>query len=151
MKFWQKLYLSALTLFLFVFVCSVFLLVRSIYENNLTMEKSKGNKEAFWLEQRLSKDFADAKGEGALSEKEIRSVLTSYAYDYVAQNSLFSLYYNQELIYTNMGFDDSALIPEGTVMSAQSKVYWQEDGRSFYCVYLPISEDSAYTLLYLHE
>lgn len=151
MKFWQKLYLSALTLFLFVFVCSVFLLVRSIYENNLTMEKSKGNKEAFWLEQRLSDDFADARGEGALSEEEVRSVLTSYAHDYVAQNSLFSLYYNQELIYTNIGFDDAALIPEGTVMSAQSKVYWQEDGRSFYCVYLPISEDSAYTLLYLHE
>lgn len=151
MKFWQKLYLSALTLFLLVFVCSIFLLVRSLYENNLAMEKSKGNEEAYWLEQRLSEALENVKQDGVLTEKEIRSVLISYSYDYVTQNSLFSLYDSRKLIYTNMGFDDAALIPEETVGSAQSRVYWREDGRSFYCVYLPLSGDSQYMLLYLHE
>lgn len=150
MKFWQKLYLSVLTLFLLVFVFSIFMLVRSVYENNLDMERGKGNREAYWLESRISEDFEAVKQEKELSAQEVSFLLSSYTYDYLAQNSLFSVYHGKELLYTNLDFDDSVLIPNEMPDTALAKVYWLED-RSFYCVWLPLSADPEYALLYLHE
>lgn len=143
MRFWQKLYLSILALFLLVFVLSVSVLVHSIYENNLSMEREKGNSEARWLEGRISKEV-EAQGQELLSGP------FSFSYDYLVQNSLFTLYFNNELIYTNLDFDDSTLIPSKGLDSAMAKVYWQQD-KSYYCVYMPVTTNPEYTLLYLHE
>lgn len=151
MRFWQKLYLSTLSLFLIVFVFSILMVTRSLYENNLEIEKAKGNRDAFWLEQTLSRGFEELPEEQQLAGSGIEELLNSYYYDYTVQNSLFSLYNNMgELLYSNLDFDDSSLIPEISTDSAYSKVYWMGE-QSFYCIYLPISANPDYYLLYLHE
>lgn len=150
MKFWQKLYLSTLSLFLIVFVSAILLVVHSIYENNLTMERGKGNRDAFWLAQRLSKDFEELSKGGQPVASDLTALLSSYSYDYAARNFLFSVYGDQELLYTTLNFDDDSLLPEEFTEDTLSKVYWLEK-QCFYCVCLPISEDSGYRLLYLHE
>lgn len=147
MKFWQKLYLSTLSLFLIVFVSSILMVVHSIYKNNLEMEKQKGNRDAWWLAERLSEDFKELAEGRAPDPSDVTSLLSSYSYNYAARNSLFSLYENGELIYTTLSFDDSSLLPSVPSDGALSRVYWLEK-QCFYCIYLPVSEDYGYQLLY---
>lgn len=150
MKFWQKLYLSTLSLFLIVFVSSILLVVHSIYENNLAMERVKGNRDAAWLAERLSKDFEELSDGRLPVSSDISGLLSSYSYDYAARNFLFSVYENRELLYTTLNFDDASLLPAEFSQDALSKVYWLEK-QCFYCVCLPIPEQESYRVLYLHE
>lgn len=150
MRFWQKLYLSTLSLFLIVFVSSILMVVHSIYTNNLDMEKAKGNRDSRWLAERLCGDFAELADGKTPAPSDVTALLSSFSYDYTARNSLFSLYHNEQLVYTTLSFDDSSLLPGATAGHALSRVYWLEK-QCFYCVYMPLSEDYDYSLLYLHE
>lgn len=150
MRFWQKLYLSTLSLFLIVFVSSILMVVHSIYTNNLDMEKAKGNRDSQWLADRLSRDLAELADGNTLNPTDVTDLLSSYSYDYTARNSLFSLYENKELVYTTLGFDDTSLLPAEPADNALSRVYWL-DRQCYYCIYLPLSGDFDYYLLYLHE
>lgn len=150
MKFWQKLYLSTLSMFLAVFVSSMLMVVHSIYRNNLDMEKAKGNRDSQWLADRLSDDFTDLAENQTPNSPDVLALLSSYSYDYTTRNLLFSLYENEDLIYTTLSFEDVSLLPEQSSSSALSRVYWM-DQQCFYCIYLPVSVDSDYRLLYLYE
>lgn len=144
MKFWQKLYLSTLALFLTVFTCAILVLVHSLYENNLNVEKEKGRQEALWLSQRLSEDFGTLK-ETPFSSKSIASLLNTYSYDFVLKNSLFSLYHEDELLYTNLKFEDAALIRLGAD-TVQARIYWLGND-CYYCISVPFAEYPGYQFL----
>lgn len=149
MKFWQKLYLAVLALFLMVFAFCMLVLVQSLYENNLKTEKTQGCQAAYWLSEKLSEDFSTLEKE-TISEEDASKLMSSYTYDFVLRSAQFSLYHEEELLYTNMNFEDRTLVPQGNVEAAQARVYWLEED-CYYCICMPIEGYSEYTLLYFHE
>lgn len=153
MKFWQKLYLSTLALFLVVFVLSIIVLVNSVYNHNLAMEKEKGTREAYWMAGRLSMDFDELAEENLLQDAKISERFYSSAHYYVDDSTPFALYHKDRRLYISPDFDDYGMIPEDMseiTDMALSRVYWSEN-KGYYCVYMSIPEYPEYRFLFLHE
>lgn len=150
MKFWQKLYLSTLALFLLVFVISIIVLVNSVYNHNLAMEKEKGTREAYWMADRLAMDFDELAEKNLLYDQKIAERFYSTAYYYVDDSTPFALYHNDLTLYLSPDFNDSGLVPKEPSDTAQAKVYWSGN-QGYYCVYMSIPEYPEFHFLMLHE
>ncbi len=105
MKFWQKVFLSTLVLFLFLLNGSIFLLSSVTYQNNLKAEKDRIASEEHSLSATLQNYFTMMKNSDSLNTESILRVMESYSNYYKDDGVYLRLYHDDEEIFAKDGLD----------------------------------------------
>lgn len=101
MKYWQKIFLSTLILFLVMCNICIYLVVNNVYEYNLGQEREGAVREFEYIADSLERDILALSGRDNLSIHTIKSLLESYEGRYRKHAGSLMVRYNGELlIYT---------------------------------------------------
>ncbi len=133
MKYWQKIFLFTLLLFLFAFNAGAFLLADAAYETALASERERAFTEHGFIADAFARDFAAALARGTAAEKTVRqSLYKNYADYYAAQGLYLALRMDGDIAYSNL--PDQAGAPGPQAEGVQASAVRGTDGAP--CLYV---------------
>lgn len=101
MKYWQKIFLSALILFLIMCNACIYLVAEEVYEYNLGQEREAAAREHEYIAEGLKKDILALSERESLNSNTIESLLESYGSRYRKNGyCLIIRYKGEKLFYT---------------------------------------------------
>lgn len=133
MRFWQKVFLSTLTLFmLFLSLCILFV-VNAIYTMNLEIEREKASNEVYWLQKNLENEIGALEKRERLQKDALLSLIDSYGSFYEKQDTYLEVFQEGNSIYSTLpeGVSGGELPVEEKAKRFQL-VRWQ--GFSYYSI-----------------
>ena len=74
MKFWQKVFLSILVIFVIAFNIGMFLVMHYTYNQQLASLKQRAKSEAYFLRNSFSKDFASLEATTTLTRDKRKNI-----------------------------------------------------------------------------
>lgn len=92
MKFWQKVFLSVLVIFVIAFNMGIFVVMHFTYREQLNSVKQRAMGEAYFLTYSISRDFGSISSTSSLTGEKKRAVYQSYAEYYEGQNVFLELW-----------------------------------------------------------
>lgn len=92
MKFWQKVFLSVLLIFVIAFNIGIFTVMHFTYKEQLNSVKQRARGEAYFLRNSISKDFVSLEATATLSRDKKKNIYDSYATYYEEQNVYLELW-----------------------------------------------------------
>lgn len=98
MKFWQKVFLSVLLLFVVALNIGMFTVMHYTYKEQLNSVKQRAKGEAYFLRNSISKDFASLESTSTLTRDKKKTIYDSYATYYMEQNVFLELWSGSSLI-----------------------------------------------------
>lgn len=103
MKYWQKIFLATLTVFLIAFNLGAFLLADASYRSSLAAERERAFTEHAFIADALERDLAAAApNDGNATERNLISLYKSYAEYYYKQGLLLGLRGADGSTYSNL-------------------------------------------------
>ncbi|WP_167958691.1 sensor histidine kinase [Anaerosporobacter faecicola] len=92
MKFWQKVFISVLLLFVVTFNVGMFIVMHYTYQEQLNSVKQRARAEAYFLRNSISNDFTNLEATSILSKDKKQNIYRSYASYYEKQNVYLELW-----------------------------------------------------------
>lgn len=98
MKFWQKVFLSVLILFVVALNIGMFTVMHFTYKEQLSSVKQRAKGEAYFLRNSISKDFTNLEETSTLTRDKKETIYDSYKTYYMEQNVFLELWSGNSLI-----------------------------------------------------
>ncbi|WP_310604698.1 sensor histidine kinase [Anaerosporobacter sp.] len=98
MKFWQKVFLSVLVVFVIALNVGMFTVMHFTYKEQLNSVKQRAMGEAYFLSNSISKDFTNLEATSTLTRAKKGNIYDSYAAYYEGQNVFLELWSGKSLI-----------------------------------------------------
>jgi two-component system, OmpR family, sensor kinase len=92
MKFWQKVFLNVLLVFIIAFNIGMFTVMHFTYKEQLNSVKQRARGEAYFLRNSFSKDFASLEETATLTRDKKKNIYDTYAIYYKEQNVFLELW-----------------------------------------------------------
>lgn len=105
MKFWQKVFLSVLVVFVIAFNIGMFTVMHFTYNQQLASLKQRAKSETYFLRNSISKDFANLEETTTLTREKRKNIFDSYASYYEQQNVFLELWSGTSMLRGYLGED----------------------------------------------
>lgn len=146
MKFWQKVFIPVLLLFLLLLNGCIYILYRVTYNNHLQSEKNRTASEQYAVSVALSRDFLVMEGNERLSTDTVSQLMLAYDRYYGTDGVYLRLFHNGEAVYAG------DTLPVNIAAAENSLVYIQEAAdRVFVCASGEIPSFEDYSLTYVRD
>lgn len=146
MKFWQKIFVPVLLLFLILLNVCIYILYSITYQNHLDGEKNRTAAEQYAVSVALSRDFTVLEENDVLTQTSIRQLMNTYSSYYSEDGIYLRLYHNHEPMYLT---DE---LPKDIVQPEESVVYTVEAmEKVFTCSSDHVLNYDSYHLVYIRD
>jgi len=98
MRFWQKIFIPVLILFLVLLNTCIYILYSITYQNNLDSEKNRTTSELYALSVALSRDFSVLNDNQMLTTDSVRQLMNAYGAYYKDGGVYLRLYEGDDAI-----------------------------------------------------
>lgn len=150
MKFWQKIYLVTLVLFLVFLNGSIILVYQSAYKETIRIEKDKAAKEEQIIANTLSRDLYALHVRNDLNDITLKGLMDTYTDYYSDSKVYFKLWLDKSLIYgiEDDGFGDK--IPEGSKNHTSMTIRTYNHQKYIYVTSVLSKPENDYAMTYMH-
>ena len=146
MKFWQKVFIPVLLLFLLLLNGCIYILYRVTYNNHLNSEKNRTASEQYAVSVALSRDFLVMDENERLSTDTVSQLMQAYDSYYGTDGVYLCLFLYGETVYI------SSTLPVEIAAPEKSLVYIaEEEDRVFVCASGEIPSFEEYSLTYVRD
>ena len=146
MKFWQKVFIPVLLLFLLLLNGCIYILYRVTYNNHLQSEKNRTASEQYAVSVALSRDFLVMEENERLSTDTVSQLMLAYDRYYGADGVYLRLFHNGEAVYAG------DTLPVNIAAAENSLVYITEAAEHvFVCASGEIPSFEDYSLTYVRD
>ena len=140
MKFWQKVFLSALLLFVVALNIGMFTVMHYTYKEQLNSVKQRAKGEAYFLRNSISKDFANLEATSTLTRDKKNTIYDSYKAYYMGQNVFLELWGGSSLIGGSFDLDMQSREELNTVDNVQNLLIREVDKEEYLFVACNLEE-----------
>src|SRR5574344_1824698 len=150
MKFWQKIYLVTLVLFLVFLNGSIILVYQSAYKETIRIEKDKAAKEEQIIANTLSRDLYALHVRNDLNDITLKGLMDTYTDYYSDIKVYFKLWLDKSLIYgvEDDGFGDK--ISEGSKNHTSMTIRTYNHQKYIYVTSVLSTTENDYAMTYMH-
>lgn len=146
MKFWQKVFIPVLLLFLLLLNGCIYILYRVTYNNHLESEKNRTVSEQYAVSMALSRDFTVMAENGRLSTDTVLQLMLAYGAYYETDGIYLCLFRNGGVLYVG----DTLPIEVEAVENSLVYITETADG-VFVCASGEIPSFGEYSLTYVRD